>query len=266
MEKINHILFHFYRFENLSACRGILHFVSTAAGNIGYPDGEPSDRMLVARRRLAVAVGFRPEALCLGQQVHSDHIVEVKRQDAGRGAMDRESRFPETDALVTKETGVCLMVLAADCVPILLCDPVKKVVAAVHAGWKGTLAGIVEKTATVMQDRFNCCAADIRAGIGPSIGKCCFEVGPEVAVLFQQKWKSFPGILGPVNSLGKCHIDLWEINRRQLLAVGIREEYIEVAGLCTKCHSEEFFSYRRSGNDAGRFGAGIMLLGDNEGE
>ena len=87
-----------------------------------------------------------------------------------------------------------------------------------------------------------------------------------MAVLFQQKWKSFPGILGPVNPLGKCHIDLWEINRRQLLAVGIREEYIEVAGLCTKCHSEEFFSYRRSGNDAGRFGAGIMLLGDNEGE
>ena len=85
-----------------------------------------------------------------------------------------------------------------------------------HAGWKGTLAGIVEKTATVMQDRFNCCAADIKAGIGPSIGKCCFEVGPEVAVLFQQKWKSFPGILGPVNPLGKCHIDLWEINRRQL--------------------------------------------------
>lgn len=247
MEKINHVLFPFYRFENLSACPGILHFVSTAAGNIGYPDDEPADRMIVARRKLAAAVGFRPEALCLGQQVHSDHVVEVKRQDAGRGAMNRESRFPETDALVTREKGICLMVLAADCVPVLLCDPVKKVIAAVHAGWKGTLAGIVAKTVVMLQDRFECCAADIRAGIGPSIGKCCFEVGPEVAVLFQQRWKGISGIIGPTSSQGKCSIDLWEINRRQLLTAGIEEKYIEIAGLCTKCHSEEFFSYRQSG-------------------
>ena len=263
MEKVRNALFPFYRFGNLSDCPKVLHFVSTAAKNIGYPDDESVDRMITARRELAEAVGFKVDALCLGQQVHSDHILEVKRRDAGRGAKERETRFPETDALVTKETGICLMVLAADCVPVLLCDSVRRVIAAVHAGWKGTLAGITGKTAEMMQDKFGCQACDIKAGIGPSIGKCCFEVGEEVATLFRQKFENFTGIMEREDTFGKWHIDLWEINRRQLLKAGLQEGNIEIAGLCTQCHTDEFFSYRHSGNNAGRFGAGIMLLTDD---
>ena len=151
------------------------------------------------------------------------------------------------------------MVLSADCVPVLLFEPEKRVVAAVHAGWRGTAAEIVGVTVRVMQEHFGCDLQRVVAAIGPSIGKCCFEVGEEVARVFQQLFPGNQAIVGLGKQPGKYQVDLWEANRKELLACGVKNENIEVAGMCSVCHPDLFFSYRREGEKAGRFGAGIGM-------
>ena len=250
--------FPFYRFLHLSACPGVSHFVSSGAKNIGF--SEEGDAGLIRQNRLSLAkaVGFDAERLVTAHQVHSARVGMVTAGDAGRGALDKESRLPETDALVTAEAGVCLMVLSADCVPVLLYDPVGRVAAAVHAGWRGTVARIVVETVEVMKERFGSRPENVLAGIGPSIGKCCFEVDEEVAARFRHL---FPegNVVFAGKAPGKFQVDLWEANRQELLAAGLKPEHIEVAGMCTVCHPGRFFSYRRDGKAAGRFGAGIVL-------
>lgn len=251
--------FPFYRFRHFSECPGLVHFVSSGEKNIGF-SGETDSRLIRENRlALADAVGFPPESWVTAHQVHSANVTVVTGKEAGRGSMDKESRLPDTDALITNEPGVCLMVLSADCVPVLLYDPVRKVVAAVHAGWRGTVAQIVVRTVTAMVEQFGCYPADIRAGIGPSIGKCCFEVGEEVATHFRGLFPGNERIVSVGEKAGKYQVDLWEANRQELLGAGLMAGHIEVAGMCSVCHPEHFFSYRRDGKSAGRFGAGIML-------
>ncbi|MEG2277268.1 MAG: peptidoglycan editing factor PgeF [Odoribacter sp.] len=259
MIKIDNGICPFYKFLNLSSQRGILHFVSSGAKTIGFSEGESSEIVCANRIALAAAVGFKPNSLITGHQVHSTNIAVVTEIDVGRGALDRESRLPDTDALVTNREGICLMVLSADCVPILLYDPVHRVIAAIHAGWRGTAAEIVAKTIRVMQTKFNCSPEHILAAIGPSIGQCCFEVGEEVAETFNTLFPKQKGIVETGKSLGKYQVDLWAANQRELIKAGLTPPHIEVAGECSVCSPEKFFSYRRNGTDAGRFGAGIMM-------
>ena len=232
MEKLLSGDFPFYRFRNLSAYPELMHFVSSGVKNIGFSDRENPEIIQHNRRSL---------------------------EEAGRGALDRESRIPATDALVTNQPGICLMVLSADCVPVLLFEPEKRVIAAVHAGWRGTAAEIVGVTVRVMQEHFGCDPQRVVAAIGPSIGKCCFEVGEEVARVFQQLFPGNQAIVGLGKQPGKYQVDLWEANRKELLACGVKNENIEVAGMCSVCHPDLFFSYRREGEKAGRFGAGIGM-------
>lgn len=260
MLKIDHPLFPYYRFEHLAAYNKVLHFVSSGSRTIGFTEGKDGTEVLENRRCLAQAVGFDLQSLVTGRQVHGTHVAIVTGDDAGRGALDRESRIPETDALVTATPGVCLMVLSADCVPILLFDPVRHVIAAVHAGWRGSVSKIAAIVVHTMQEQFGCLPTDILAGIGPSIGPCCFEVGKEVADTFRTFHPEAQEIILPGQISGKYHVDLWTVNRLQLLEIGLQAENIEVAGLCSMCHSDKFFSYRRQGQMAGRFGAGIALL------
>lgn len=259
MIKIDNGTFPFYQFEIFADCVDLKHFVSSGEKSIGFVDEKVRDTIQRHRQELAEVVGFNIDCLVTGQQVHSAHIGVVTLKDKGRGAMDKESRLPETDALVTDEEGICLMVLSADCVPIILYDPMRRVIAAIHAGWRGTVARIVMETVQMMQVRFQCSPANILAGIGPSIGKCCFEVGAEVAQVFDSIFPLTENIIYESKKSGKYFIDLWEANRRQLLDAGVRYEHIEVAGMCTVCHPDHFFSYRRDSERAGRFGAGIML-------
>ncbi|MDE5612860.1 MAG: peptidoglycan editing factor PgeF, partial [Odoribacter sp.] len=241
-----------------SGCPGVNHFVSSGAKNIGFSEEADADLIRQNRLSLAKAVGFEAERLVTAHQVHSARVGVVIAGDAGRGALDKESRLPDTDALVTAEAGVCLMVLSADCVPVLLYDPVGRVVAAVHAGWRGTVARIVVEAVEMMKERFGSRPEDVLAGIGPSIGKCCFEVDEEVAArfrcLFPEEDVVFAG-----KAPGKFQVDLWEANRKELLSVGLKPKHIEVSGMCSVCHPGHFFSYRRDGKAAGRFGAGIVL-------
>lgn len=259
MKKIRNSLFPYYRFESFEKESRLLHFVSSAAYDLGFPEEGKKVDTFGNRCRLAEAVGIRPEQFVFAQQIHSCRVAIVGDKEAGRGVRERESRLPETDGMITDCRQMCLVVMAADCVPVLLFDREKLVIGAVHAGWRGTIGGIAAVAVQQMQESFGCRGENIIAGIGPSIGKCCFEVGGEVAERFYLKFGPSGEVVGKAETSGKYRIDLWEANRLDLLEAGLKAENIEVAGLCTFCHPEEFFSYRHSGKAVGRFGAGIMM-------
>ena len=171
------------------------------------------------------------------RQIHSAQVWNA------HPLSDREC---EGDALITDDLQRRIGVRTADCVPILLLDASRRGVAAVHAGWRGTVGAIVLHTIEKMHADFGSQAADIRAAVGPCIRECCYEVGPEVASQFSPlfpEWK-------PV--IGKQHLDLVEANRRHLRAAGVPAEQIFDSGLCTVCTAEHFYSYRREPQNPGR--------------
>jgi polyphenol oxidase len=163
------------------------------------------------------------------KQVHSTECV---------AAGGRSGVLGEGDALLEDVEGAVVAVRTADCIPLLLVDDEHQAVAAVHAGWRGTAAGIVGRALAQMRERFGTSPSRLHAAIGPGIGKCCYEVGPEVAARF--------------GGQGRAHLDLPEVNRRQLLEAGVTAERIYASNLCTRCRPEEFHSYRRDGEAAGR--------------
>ena len=184
-----------------------------------------------------------PDSTTTIRQVHSDRILEAERSGcAGEG-----------DALITNRPGLMLSVRTADCLPILVADTAKQAVAAIHAGWRGTVTEITPKTVRAMMDRFGSHPAGLRVAIGPAIGPCCFEVGPEVAVQFQ---KYFPERRDLAE---RTYVDLVETNRRQLRQLGMPEAQIVSTALCTCCGRDTFHSYRRDRDAAGRMVSGIAV-------
>ena len=168
-------------------------------------------------------------------------------------------RLKSTDAMVTDVPRLCLMVLMADCVPILFFDPRKRVVGAVHAGWRGTVKLATQKTAETLKAKFDCNPTNLLVGIGPSIGPCHYEVGPEVISQVEDTFGSTDGYINDETPDGKGYFNLWEANKRQIIEAGIPPQNIEVAQICTYCNAHLFFSERHQGGRTGRFGAGIML-------
>ena len=256
LQKVGNSLFSYYRFEHLAERTELIHFISSGDHTIGFSEQQTAATICYNRKLLAETVGFEVNNLVTGHQVHGTHVAVVGKDDAGKGALNAESRFPNTDALVTDCEGVCLMVLSADCVPVLFYDPSRRVIAAAHAGWRGTAANIVGEVVAKMQQHWKCEPKNILAAIGPSIGPCCFEVDEEVAAVFRT---SYPDMVHAGICEGKYQVDLWNVNRYELLKAGLVDSNIEVAEVCTVCSRESFFSYRRQGKTAGRFGAGICL-------
>jgi len=190
------------------------------------------------------AMASHPLPLFSLRQVHGAVVVAI---DETRPALP-VSPAPPGDALVTARRGAALSVHVADCVPILLADPVAGLVAAVHAGWRGTVAGILPATLRMFRARGGR-TTNVRMAMGPSIGSCCFEVGEEVVEAFR---RSVPDA-GPCIVPGqRPRIDLIEANRRQALALGVGPENIGAAGLCTVCRPDLLESHRRSGGAPGR--------------
>lgn len=188
-----------------------------------------------------------PEGIVLPVQTHSCNVAVVRESQA---------EYPDTDALVTDQAGVMIGIRTADCVPVLLYDDVRHVVAAVHAGWRGTVGGITRKAVEVMVSEFGCRPADVHAIIGPSISPEAFEVGNEVVEQFMRA--DFPDDIVLRNN-PKPRIDLWEANQWLLTEAGVPAEQIEVAGLCTYTNTNRFFSARREGIGTGRLVSGIMV-------
>ena len=190
--------------------------------------------------------------LVIPHQTHSDHVKVVD-------TIQVNTELEGVDALVTDIPGYCLCVSTADCVPVLLYDTRKKVVAAIHAGWKGTVKHIVSNVMDHLNKMFGTQGEDVIACIGPSISLESFEVGDEVYDAFEESGFDMSLISMKKKETGKYHIDLWEANRIELLNAGVPAEQIEVAGICTYIHHDEFFSARRLGIDSGRTLSGIMI-------
>jgi YfiH family protein len=181
------------------------------------------------------AVGIHDLRVVTMKQVHGDHIVEVRDKHLKEAG--------EADGMITDEKEVFLGVLTADCVPILFAVPGREVVAAVHAGWRGALAGIAPKMVRYLRDRYDAPPASIEAAMGPAIGPCCYEIGADVSEPIVKKW----GRLGEgclQTKDGKTFLNLREFNRLQLNDAGVSPEKIYQIGPCTSCASGDFFSYR----------------------
>lgn len=242
-----------------------MHAVATRLGgvsrgpfaslNMSRSVGDAPEDVLLNRRRLCQAVGVRPEELVTAGLVHGTRALPV-------GPAARGHLMLGTDALVTAVAGVPLMLCFADCVPIILYDPVRHAVGLVHAGWRGTLAGVAAAAVQQMVASYGSRPADLRAAIGPAIGPCCYEVGPEVVARARATFSDAASLLSDVQG-NRAHFNLWEANRRLLLAAGVSQ--VEVAGLCTACHRDEFFSHRGDGGRTGRFGVVVMLRPLEEG-
>ena len=215
--------------------------------------GEEASKIIQNRQAVRDALGIDAQyRIVLADQTHSDHI-HVVTQAKTCGWQERKSAIASCDALVTAQKGVMLGILTADCVPVLLFDPKQEVVAAVHAGWKGTKANIVAKTVACMEAHFGCNPHDIIAAIGPSIGGCCYEVGEEVATHFSRIEGAYTK-----KENGKYLLNLKYINKYQLLKAGLLLKNIEQSEVCTACDSDRFFSYRKEQGCSGRF---MSLIG-----
>jgi len=202
------------------------------------------------RERLAKTLRIGASQLVFPRQTHTGSVVNLNRIP--------ENEFTETDALVTNQLGICLCVQTADCVPVLLFDPVSRVIAAVHAGWRGTVTKIVTLTVEKMNRLYGSLTQNLLAVIGPSIGPKVYEVGSEVVKEVRQNVPNPEKTLHK-NPTGSFHLNLWEANRQLLLASGLTNENIEISGECTFQKNKKYYSARREGVETGRMVSGIML-------
>lgn len=257
------------RFASLSRLGGVVHAVSTRHGgvsgepfaslNLGLHVGDAPEAVLENRRRLCEAVGIRLESLVVGAQALGNAVAWVTEAERGRGARDHASAIPDADALITDTPGLTLIAFSADCPLVAVVDPRRRAVGLAHASRRGTFGHVAERTVRAMERLLGCRPADMVAAISPSIGGCCYEVGEEVR---REAETSLPDAERFFTSRGgRLHLDLWAANASQLIEAGLASERIEVAGICTRCHSEEFFSYRASNGKTGRF-ALLLGLGD----
>lgn len=246
---------------------GVIAFSTTRDGgvssgayagfNITHYCGDAPEAVVRNRATLCSWLALDDDRLLLPRQTHGDSVLCVDEAFLACAPEERAALLHGVDALVTNVPRVCIGVSTADCVPVLLCDDVKGCVAAVHAGWRGTLARIVEKAVATMQHSYGCSPYTIKAVIGPSISLDAFEVGDEVFDAFRDA--AFPMTTIARKYGSKWHIDLWEANRLQLLACGLDNEAVRLSGVCTYSRCDEFFSARRLGINSGRIFSGIML-------
>ena len=230
--------------------------------NLGFADWDTRERVDVNRRLFQKALGHGDACFVTLRQLHSDvlHVI--------RGPL---SDLPNGDALATGTKGLLLGVQTADCIPILLVDPRHRAVAAVHAGWRGTVARIAGKTVGRMTMEFGTQPKDILAALGPGVGRCCYEVGPDVVKEFAAQFSDAAGWFdGPFDMLAsgddpnplpwltmmppghqpppvRCHLDLHAANSAILANAGLQRKNIFAADFCTSCRTDLFFSYRREG-------------------
>lgn len=254
----------------LDSSTGIRHGFSTRKGGVSQghlaslnlrgsiSSGDSPENVHENYRRFCSALGVDLTRIVLSHQTHSTNILRVTAADAGKGLW-AERDYQDIDALITNIPGLPLAVFSADCGIILLYDPVHRAIGAVHAGWRGCAAGILEKTVSAMAEAFGSVPADLLAAIGPCIGQCCFETDSDVPEAMRSslgcdaepylQWRD-----------PKFHVDLAGLNRQWLLRSGLLPQHIETCDLCTACHPELFWSHRKMGDARGAQTAMISLV------
>ncbi len=254
-------------FNRLEALGILKHGFSTRLGgfsskpydslNLGVKTEDAATAVRLNTQKLCEAVGVNFEDLVTTDQVHADKIRIVTSADKGKGFII-ERDYEGIDALITNASGVPLISYYADCVPLYIVDPVRRVVALAHAGWKGTVMKIGKKTVAQMMAVFNSKVEDIIVVIGPSIGLCCYEVSEAVVAKFNTNFTDVSSFVFPKDE-GKYMLDLWTANRLVLEEIGIKDRNIVVSRLCTGCSTEMFFSHRMEGPNTGRMASIIQL-------
>lgn len=209
--------------------------------NLGYNTPEDQEVITQNRRRLVRALGLEPEWVAWAGQVHGNRVIEV--MEGGT--------YPETDALVTQVPGLALAIQVADCAAVLLWDAENRIIAAVHAGWRGAAGDILTRAIETMKRR-GAVAEKTKAYVSPCLSLKNFEVGPEVAEQFPDEYVEYTGYEKP-------HLDLKGYLRSRMLEAGLRSENMEIDRDCTIDHQEKYYSYRREGDQSGRM-AGIIQL------
>lgn len=259
-----------YRFETLPA--GIDALVSTRRGgvsqvpydslNLSLRVGDDAEKVVENRRLLFAAFELELERSVWCRQIHADGVAVVGAADAGRGSTEEESIVKDADALVTAEPGLPLCVTLADCVPVVIFDPESRVVGLAHAGWGGTVARISSRTVEVMRERFGCDPASLVAAVGPSIGAAGYEVGTDVIEKAGAAYGDRATEILEPGEDGKAFFDLWAANRIDLEGAGVAGKRIEVSGVASDRHLEDFYSHRHEGGQTGRFITAVSIRGD----
>lgn len=254
--------------EAISAAGGVAHGFSTRLGgvsqgmwaslNLGVNRGDDPDKVRENYRRFFDAVGVKEGSLVTTNQVHGD-IVRVVTSADWKSDPFEKAEF-EADGLMTATPGVALMVYAADCIPVLLYDPVRRVIAALHAGWRGTAAGIVSRGVERMKEVYGCRGEDILAAIGPGICSQCFETHEDVPNAMMASMGTAALQYVQIKENGKFAVDLKGLNRLRLEQAGLTEEHIALCEECTSCLPERYWSHRKLGNNRGSMAAVIQLI------
>ncbi len=239
------------QFPHLAKLSGLWHGIFTrhlrdgqvgavSPFNVGYRAGDPDSVVAQNRRRMMVAAGGAPAVYA-----HQVHGAQVAVWDNARNEGDIRL---DGDALVTNVADTALVIQTADCQSVLMADPVKRVIANVHSGWRGSTQNIIGKTVESMTSRFGSRPEDIVGGIGPSLGPCCAE--------FKNYRREIPSRYWAYRRAGDL-FDFWQISVDQLVTAGVPADQVMVAGICTRCNTSTFFSYRGEGGTTGRFAAVI---------
>jgi len=259
----------YYTFESFENINFVGHCFSTRLGgvsegylstlNLGFSRGDIPDNVDRNFDIICDALGVNKEQCVTLRQVHSTRIITADKSIQGMGFRNDIDRI-EADAFVTDKKGVVLVTFHADCVPLYFVDTERKAIGMAHAGWRGTADGMAGKMVEKMEYEFGSSPENIKIGIGPSIGVCCFQVDKPVVDIFNEKYSfAYKYIKDDEETEGKYKIDLWGINKEVLMLKGIKEENIEIGGICTKCNSDTFYSHRAMGEKRGTMGAFLFL-------
>jgi YfiH family protein len=230
--------------------------------NLGFNRGDARENVIQNYQKVCDVLDIKLSSLVLSKQVHEVNIIKVNKDDAGNGIY-YENKWESIDGIYTAEKDITLVTHYADCVPLLFYAPDYSIIGMAHAGWRGTVKEIGKVLVEKWKTSENIPASHIQVAIGPSIGKCCFEVDEEVAKEFVSQFGDKPFIQYYPKEK-KYHIDLWEANKYSLLRAGIKEENLVISGFCTSCNDDLFFSHRKSNGKRGTMGAFMALksLGD----
>lgn len=249
----------YYTFPSLAAFPEVVHGITTRHGGVSkepfatlnLTTGTGDERTAVEENleRACAALGIRRADVVSPNQRHTANVLKVGRADRGKV-------LSNYDVLITDQPGVSLLLRYADCTPILIYDPTHHAVAVVHSGWRGTVLGAARAAVEAMAAQFDSRPSDLTAGIGPSIGPCCYEVGDDVLSAVRATFAGSAGLL-PRHANRRYHFDLWGANRRLLAGAGVNR--IEVSEMCTACRVDEFYSYRAEARRTGHFGAVMSL-------
>ena len=257
----------FFQSDGMAAAGGVVHGFSTRKGgvsqgmweslNLGVGRGDDPDHVRENYRRFFQAVGAEGGRIAVTNQVHGGAVRCITTADVKGDPYDKVGY--EADGLMTDLPGVTLLVYTADCIPILFYDPVRRVAAAVHAGWRGTAAGIASQAVERMRDVYGCRPGDILAAIGPGIGPDCFETHEDVPNAMTAALSTAVLQHIKIKANGKFSVDLKGINAMRLEQAGLEAGHIAVSPLCTACHPDLFWSHRSLGTSRGSMAAAIQL-------